>query len=135
VAEQIARVRTHVRALAPLSFKDRRRYLTERWRPRSAQTETPDPAVSDIVMARRLEVQAATVAAIRRYTPRHFAGRVCLFLPNAAAQFDKAMLRWRTVARDTEEYAGPAGGHGDSMLLEPQVRVTVETVRRCRDKL
>jgi thioesterase domain-containing protein len=133
VAQKMERVRTHARALAPLTHRQRRRYILERLHERSERHDASDLAVTDSVLVRRARVQDATVAGLRRYTPHYFAGRVGLFLPNRESRFDNALLRWRTVARDTEEYVGPDGLDGDSMLLEPAVRAIAEWFRRCRD--
>jgi hypothetical protein len=91
----------------------------------------PDP-----VLALRRRVQDATRTGVRRYTPQHFDGRVSLFLPNKEwlrpGNRNEA-VRWRAVARETEEYCGPDGCEGDVMLLEPYVPVIAELFRRCRD--
>ncbi|HEV2670472.1 MAG TPA: thioesterase domain-containing protein [Gemmatimonadales bacterium] len=134
VGEEVERVRSHARALAPLSARERCRYVSERLRQRRERRDAAAAAVPDELSVRRARVQDATVGAIRRYTPLHFAGRVCLFLPNKESRFDTALLRWHTVARQTEEYFGPDGGHGDRMLLEPEVRANAGCFRRCRDK-
>src|SRR5439155_89552 len=79
-----------------------------------AQRDTSHRATPDPVVVLRTRVEAATIVALRRYTPHHFAGRVGLFLPNREwLRPGNAMLRWRRVARDTEEYCGPEGCEGD----------------------
>ena len=65
------------------------------------------------------KVERATLAALSRYVPGHFAGRVNLFLPSRELGSDHVMLRWRSVARRTEVYFGPDGCDGDAMLREP----------------
>jgi len=50
------------------------------------------------------KVERATLAALSRYVPGHFAGRVNLFLPSRELGSDHVMLRWRSVARRTEVY-------------------------------
>lgn len=68
----------------------------------------------------REKVEHTTIAAARRYTPSHFAGRVGVFLPcKEWVRSADAPLCWRSVARDTEEYFGPDGCNGDFMLREP----------------
>ena len=129
-------MRRHARALASLSLRERRLYIAQVLRQRregraASRLATPDP-----VLARRVRVQDATRAGVRRYTPQYLAGSVSLFLPNKAwlRPGDRnAALRWRAVARDTVEYCGPDGCEGDVMLLEPHVPVIAELFRRCRD--
>ena len=73
---------------------------------------------------------------MRRYTPRYFAGRLSLFLPNADWRYSgQGALRWRSVARETEVSCGPDGCEGDRILLEPYVAGTAELFRRCRDRV
>jgi len=133
-AHQVERVREHARALAPLSYGWHYRDITERLRERKARRDAGRLAAADPVLLLRAKIEAATIVAVRRYTPRHFAGRVRLFLPNKKwLRPGNAMLRWRPVARDTEEYVGPDGCIGDSMLLEPYVPVIADLFRRCGD--
>jgi thioesterase domain-containing protein len=135
VAQRIERARTRLRALAPLSYADRRRYVTEWLRQRQARREASRHAVPDPVLVLRARVEAATLVGVRRYTPPYFAGRVSLFLPNTEwLRPGNALLRWRPVARDTDEYCGPDGCSGDRMLLEPHVPVIAERFRSCRDR-
>ncbi len=129
-------VSKHIRALASLSNEERRLYitakLTARLRHHKAQRDTSHRATPDPVVVLRTRVEAATIVALRRYTPHHFAGRVGLFLPNREwLRPGNAMLRWRRVARDTEEYCGPEGCEGDVMLLEPHVRAIAELFQHC----
>ena len=129
-------VSEHIRALASLSNEERRLYttakLTARLRHHKAQRDTSHRATPDPVVVLRTRVEAATIVALRRYTPHHFAGRVGLFLPNREwLRPGNAMLRWRRVARDTEEYCGPEGCEGDVMLLEPHVRAIAELFQHC----
>jgi hypothetical protein len=84
------------------------------------------------VLVLRAGVERATIAAARRYTPGHFAGRVGLFLPcRAWARLGIGPLRWRSVARDTEEYFGPDGCTSDNMLREPYAATFAEFLRQC----
>ncbi len=91
----------------------------------------PDP-----VLAVRLRVEEATRTGVCRYTPQYFAGRVGLFLPNSEwlrPGNRNEPLRWRAVARETEEYCGPDVCEGDVMLLEPHARAIAALFRRCRE--
>jgi thioesterase domain-containing protein len=138
VVQKIERARTHLRALAPLSFAARRRYVTDTLHQRKARREAGRHAAlaaPDPVLVRRARVEAATLAGVRRYTPAEFAGRVSLFLPNKECLHPgSALLRWRPVARYTDEYCGPDDCSGDSMLLEPCVPVIAERFKSCRDR-
>jgi hypothetical protein len=77
-------------------------------------------SVAEEVKTRRLKVQRATFAAIARYTPPHFPGRLVLLLPSKNwARSSRQPLRWRSVAETAEEHYGPDDCHTDVMLLEP----------------
>jgi thioesterase domain-containing protein len=124
----------HVRTLASLSNRERRLYITAKFaeRRRQARREPPEDAAPDPVMIQRAKVEAATLIALRRYIPHHFAGRVALFFPNRAwLRRGNSMLRWRGVAGDVEEYYGPDGCEGDVMLHEPHVRMIAEQFQGC----
>lgn len=128
----------HVRTLALLSNRERRLYITaklaERRRQRRARRDAPPPedVAPDPVMIQRAKVEAATLKALRRYIPQHFAGRVALFIPNREClRPGHAMLRWGGVASDVEEYCGPDGCQGDVMLHEPHVRMIAEQFQGC----
>jgi thioesterase domain-containing protein len=118
-----ARVARHARALATLSGPARRSYLREKVALRVSSTTNPQsthPAVAVEVLERRIQVQRATFAALSRYTPGHFAGRLILFLPcEAWAHSSRKPLRWRSMANQCEEHFGPEDCHTDVMLLEP----------------
>jgi thioesterase domain-containing protein len=132
IAQGMERVGVHVRALAPLSNAERRRYIGDRLRQRKARREASRLAAPDPVLIQRARVEAATLFGVRSYTPYHFAGRVGLFLPNRDwLRPADARLRWQRVAPDTEEYFGPGDCGGDGMLLEPHVPATAELFRTC----
>lgn len=131
-AEWLKWLRHHVRTLASLSNRERRRYIAakvaERRRQRQARREAADALLPpDPVILQRARVEAATLTALRCYTPHHFAGRVALFFPNREwRRPGNAMRRWRRVAGDVAEYYGPDGCAGDVMLHEPYVRIVAE---------
>ncbi len=134
-AGQVERVSTHARALLSLSNRERRQYIIQRLRDRKARRNAP-PAPPDPVEVLRAKVQAATIVGLRRYTPRHFDGRLSLFLPNKGwLRPGSPMLRWQRVARETERYVGPDGCPGDEMLLEHYVARIADLFRSCRDEL
>lgn len=134
VAQGIDRLATHVRALAPLSYRDRRRYITRKWTQRRERLQAARPMEPDTVLAQRARLEKATIAAVRRYTPTPFPGRVALFLPSRKLVDTPDMpLRWRTVAQSSEEFYGPGDCNGDLMLREPYVHVFADLFRQCRD--
>jgi len=133
VAGEVERVSTHARALLSLSNRERGQYIVQRLRDEKARRSAP-PAPPDPVAVLRAKVQAATIVGLRRYTPRHFDGRLSLFLPNKGwLRPGSPMLRWKRVARETEKYVGPDGCHGDYMLLEQHVPVFADLFRGGRD--
>jgi hypothetical protein len=87
-------------------------------------------AAQDPVLVFRAGVERAALAAVRRYTPGHFAGRVCLIVPceNWARTLEEP-LRWRSVAGRSEAYFGPDGCNTDNMLLEPYAPAFAELFR------
>ena len=112
-------VRHHLRELASRSFSEGRRYLVEQARFRAAARKAARAPVTDPVLSVRHKVEAVTLAAVRAYEPRYFAGRVALFVPNRSWLGSRNLSkRWRGVAADVEAYCGP-GCEGDAMLLEP----------------
>ena len=138
VEARVKSVSKHARALTSLTFRERRAYLVERLRRRRERREVERRELSDPVLALRVRVQDATRTGVTRYTPPYFAGRVRLFLPSREwlrSDNPNAVLRWRTVAKDTEEYCGPDGCEGDVMLLEPHARTIAELFRCCRERI
>jgi hypothetical protein len=134
VANQVVRVRQFARVLASSSNRERWQYLADRGRvrvrPDAGPIEPPEPML-DV----RIRMQDATRLAVRRYTPRPFAGRVILFLPSREGlRRGSPMLAWRAMARETEEYCGPDGCIGTEMLQEPNVHPFAEFFRSCCDR-
>jgi thioesterase domain-containing protein len=129
LGEQVARAVTHTRVLASLPFGERRRYIAEKLRDRKARRSAEVPA-PDPVLALRAQVERATLAAARRYTPSQFAGRLGLFLPSKHwVRTPNKPLRWRSVAAHAEEYFGPDGCDADNMLREPYAPTFAELFR------
>ena len=129
---QLERVVRHTRALASLSSGELRLYIAERLRNRKAQRAAERPATTDPVLVLRANVERATIAAARRYTPGYFAGRVNLFLPcKEWGRSGVEPLRWRSVAQHAEEYFGPDGCNNDIMLREPHAPAFAELFRKC----
>jgi thioesterase domain-containing protein len=135
LAEQMGRVSRHALALASRPWVERRLYITEKLRLRKARCEAAQAAARDPVHGLRAKVGQATIAALRRYTPSHFSGRVKIISPSKAWLDSVWTPRyWRSVARRTEEYFGPGGCDHLDMLREPHVRAIAELFRRCREK-
>jgi len=75
-------------------------------------------------------VERATIAAIRRYRPAPFAGRLSLFLPSER-WLPSATPVWASLARCIDEYVGPVGCDNDTMLREPFAAHFAALFRRC----
>jgi thioesterase domain-containing protein len=112
------RGRRHGGALIAGSTADRLEYIRDRARARAAHAgERHDPAFAD-----RRRVENTTLAAVKRYEPGFYPGRIDLFLPNEAwRRSGDRPDEWKRVARDVVEHVGPDESDGDDMLLEPHV--------------
>jgi hypothetical protein len=131
VALRTKRIGKHIRALASLSNGERRVYIIEELRRRKANGLTAE----DPVMELRERLKRITAKAVSVYQPREFDGRLCQILPSSDCVLPaEATQRWRTVARNLEEYCGPDGCEGDVMLLEPHVSAIAGVIRLCRDR-
>jgi len=139
------RVLMHAQVLATLSsFKECCQYLVARLRARlNAARNERTPAGSDPESMVKFRFEQATMAAVRRYFPRQFSGRVCQFLPNTAwlrpddprqGWRSPAALRWRSVALHAEEHYGPDSVDSDRMLIEPHAPAMAELFRKCLEK-
>jgi thioesterase domain-containing protein len=113
------RVAVHAPALTTGSVSERVDYLRGRVRSRAAAAaERRDPALDN-----RRRMEDATLAAVQRYEPAFYAGRVDAFLPcKAWRHAGQGSDEWKRVARQVVEHVGPDGAHGDNMLREPHVR-------------
>ena len=81
--------------------------------------ERRDPA-----LANRRRIEEATLAAVKRYEPGFYAGRVDVFLPSEAwRRSGDRPDEWKRVAGQVVEHVGPDGCDGDDMLREPHVPV------------
>jgi thioesterase domain-containing protein len=120
LATQGERLLRHARALVYLPAAERRTYLAERLINRRAQAAPAHSVAFEIALRRRARVERATFAALRRYVPSHYRGRLKLFLPSKdwIGSSDQP-LRWRSLAREVEKFYGPEGCDTDVMLLEP----------------
>lgn len=131
LARQAERVSQHALA-GSLRAADLRRLITEKLQGRKARHDAEPSAARDPVLARRAAVERATIAALRRYTPARFAGRIGLFVP-CREWLPSSTRRWRAVAQRAEAHVGPAGCNTDTMLLEPYAGCFAEHFRRCRE--
>jgi len=128
---QVKRAARHASALASLSFAEQRSYVAERRRNLKAQRDSANPIAPDPVLEQRDQVGRATIAALRRYEPGRFDGRVCLFWPrNAWLHHQSVLSQWQSVASHTEEYFGPDDCTGDTMLREPHAPAIAEHFRQ-----
>jgi natural product biosynthesis luciferase-like monooxygenase protein len=128
------RVVSHARTMAVLSLREQRLYLIEKLRDRRLQSANARPAEPDPALIQREELGRVTLAAIRRYEPGDFAGRVGLLLPNRWRCPAKVLRQWRSVAPCIDEYFGPAECTGDTMLREPHAAVFADLYKECRAK-
>jgi hypothetical protein len=74
------------------------------------------------LLAHRVRVEDAAVAAARRYRPGPYAGHLTLVLPSAADRSSPdRFLDWRRFAAGSDVETGPDGCDGGIMLLDPHV--------------
>jgi thioesterase domain-containing protein len=131
----LLRVYKLVHALLALPPGQRRGFLAEKLRSRKPQSASGSRASLDPVLAQRARVARATFAALRRYVPGHFAGRLTHFLAcEEWANSRDEPLRWRSVAQHAREYSGPPGCNPDIMLLEPFAATFADLFRQSRAK-
>jgi thioesterase domain-containing protein len=136
LGQRVEWAKTHARALAAMSYAEGRAYVGDKLRARIAQREAALQAVPDQVMVFREKVGNATLAAIRRYRPRPFSGRLMMLWPSDEwlVRFRTGLRQWQAMAQAMEIQCGPAGCPSDQMLLEPYVATFAELFRRCRDQ-
>ena len=130
VGQQMTRVGAHARALWSLPSRELGRYVAERMRQRRERRDAVHAAALDPVLVRRAAVERATIAAIRRYRPAPFPGRISLFLPSER-WLPSATPVWASLARCSDMYAGPPGCDNDTMLREPYAADFAALFRRC----
>jgi len=129
---QAERFKGHARAMATRSLGELGTYVAEKWRQRRARRDAARAVAPDPVLVLRAKMERAAIAALRRYTPHPFPGRLLLFTPSEQWLPSAAPL-WRSVAERAEQYFGPDGCEGDTMLLEPYAPGFAALFRRCRD--
>ena len=127
-------LRNHLRTLTTLSFRDAGQYLVNKLNARKLRRQATSAKQDDPVLKRRDRVASTTVAAVGRYVPTSYDGRVSLFLPNKEWIHSRAEpLRWRAVAPQAEHYFGPDSCNPDVLLLKPDVAAIAALFRNCRD--
>jgi thioesterase domain-containing protein len=116
-------VKRHAPALGTGSVSDRVDYVRSRVQGRALTAgQRHDPALEH-----RHRIEDSTVAAVKRYHPGFYAGRVDAFLPSAAwRRAGEGAEEWRHVAHELVEHVGPDGADGDNMLREPHVRALAD---------
>jgi len=128
------RIPSHLEALRAAPQGARLPYLINVVRGFRARAEDSPIQPGDQVLKSVADVQAATMRAIQAYTPAYFGGRLSLFLPSPKARRPvEGLVRWRGLAHEVDEYCGPPGCVGDSMLLEPHVRAIARLFRASCD--
>lgn len=121
------RVRRHMAAATAGSLAEGVEYIRRRAGARVATAgERHDPA-----LANRRRIEDATLAAVKRYEPGFYAGRVDVFLPSEAWRHSSDRPdEWKRVAGQVVEHVGPDRCDGDDMLLEPHVPVLAALLNR-----
>lgn len=122
------RVRRHGPALLEGSAAERLDWMRGRVRSRAtAAGSRHDPSLEN-----RRRVEDATIAAVKRYYPETYAGRVDVFFPSEAwRRSGEQAEHWSRVAEECVEHVGPDGADGDNMLREPHVRALAPLVDSC----
>lgn len=134
LAKQGKRLKKHVQALRSPVWPGFGSYTVAKWQVRRTRRAAFLQAAADTVLLRRAAVEAVTLMAVRRYTPRPFEGHLAVFLPNEEwQQAGNRLLRWpQSLARRAEEYVGRTACNGFSMLLEPHAADFAELFRSIR---
>jgi len=134
VAMKAQSMRKHFRTLTRSSFGDARQYLVNKFNQRKLRHQATRAQQDDPVLQRRNQVGTITVAAVGRYQPGPYDGRVSLFLPNKEWIHSLAEpLRWKAVAPRAEVCFGPDRCNPDVLLLQPDAPAIANMFRRCRD--
>jgi thioesterase domain-containing protein len=121
-------LRHHARALAFGSFAARKAHIAKELqrRRRSRQARAGLGTAVQAELAAIRQVDRATLAAVRRYRPKFYAGEIDLFL--TADEWHQA-LKWRAVAATTREHH-LEDFEIDDLLAEPHVEVLAASLRR-----
>ncbi len=129
VAHESGRAFTHSRALATQPWGS---YLQKKLFDRQKRLDAQPARTGDPVVERRVKVEQATLAAVRRYRPLRYDGTLNVFHPSRQwLRPGVGALRWRALARAGEDYFGPDGCRRPEMLREPYAAAFAELFRRC----
>jgi thioesterase domain-containing protein len=82
------------------SLRERQQRIMRKVRER-LQSPAEEIGITPAITEARRRVEGATVAAVRRYRPQHYAGQIDLFI---AADFWHKPQRWRAVAETVREH-------------------------------
>lgn len=135
LTQRAAGIAGHLRALTSKTWPERAEHLAQALRQRRSRRAAEASAARNPALALRAKVEQATAAAVARYRPSRFNGRLCLFLPSQAwLRSGVGALHWRSVALHCEEYVGPDGCDGDNMLRAPNASAFAVLLRACRDR-
>ena len=132
---RLQRLDEHVRGLSTGSWAQRRRYVRDRVLQKKTLREQADAAQHDPVLRLRLDVEHATIEALRAYEPGRFDGRLALLLPcESWMRGAWGALDWKIPAPNVTAYFGPEGCNGDNMLRAPHAPAFAELFKRaCRE--
>lgn len=129
--EQWQRVCKHAPALL-LPLPEQRRYLAGALSRHRAHRVEEQRHGEDPVLIQRARVQRATLAALARYRPAPYPGRIHLFLPTPEwTRAGGLAARWRGWAEHIEERYGPMGCTSDNILREAHGPAFAELFRHC----
>jgi thioesterase domain-containing protein len=122
------RVAHHGAAIVEGPVGGRLQYTRERVRSRA----TAAAKRQDASLQNRRRVEDTTMAAVKRYYPEAFAGRVDLFFPSEAwRRSGEQGEDWSLVAKECVEHIGPDGAYSGNMLHEPHIRTLAPLIDSC----
>lgn len=128
---KLGRITMHRRELAARSWRGRRDYIRAAL---AAHRDVP-AAVTDPILQLRDKVERVTLAAVQRYAPLPFDGRLCLFLPCPSWRRGGYFIdRWYRLAQRVDEYYGPEGTSTDTMLHDPAAGAFRQLFVQCTDR-
>lgn len=125
------RLGRHLKVLTSGSLSERLRYVAAEVE-RRVHPRTPEapPGVDPALLAVRRRVGEVTLAAIRRYRPRRYAGQIDLFvLSEAWRPLGGLPHQWKAVAGTMREHVSREESDLDDVLLEPRVSVLAASLQ------
>lgn len=118
------RLSGYTKLLTPAAFRRRLLLRLER--------KASEAAVPAAALRARQRVERATVAAVRSYRPRHYSGRVDVFV--TADKWHRSHL-WRGFAETFGEHRVAGGFEVKELLLGPNVNILAASVQARLDQL